>query len=231
MKNLGPAPARYDGSAPALTAPRARVLEHLEAAPSGLTVEDVAEQLDLHPNTARKHLEGLVGRGLVESETVPSPGRGRPARLYRATARPEPDTRVREYAALAAVLAGHIARTSRDPHADALAAGESWGRALAAGAERGSAAHARRTVVDLLDGLRFDPDANAGATTVRLRRCPLLDTAKAHPDVVCPVHLGLVRGVLDETGGDVDSAELEPFAEPGACVLRLGSRRGRGSRP
>ena len=227
MENLGPTPARYDGSGPALSAPRAQVLEHLQRSGAAVTADDVAAALDLHPNTARKHLDGLVARGLATSTTAAAEGRGRPARLYAPADRTEPDRRVRDYAGLAAALAGHMARTSADPRTDALAAGADWGRALAEGSTPGSAAHARRTVVALLADLGFDPDADAATTRVRLRRCPLLDTARAYPDVVCSLHLGLVRGALEVVGGDADTATLEPFAEPGACLLTLPVRRTR----
>ena len=74
-------------------------------------------------------------------------------------------------------------------------------------------------VVDLLDELRFEPQPSAGA--VRLTTCPLLDAARRNPDLVCQVHLGIVRGVLGELGADPDAADLVPFAEPGACRLTL----------
>lgn len=225
MENLGPTPARHDGSRPALSAQRAQVLEHLQRTGAALTVDDVAVALDLHPNTARKHLDGLVSRGLATSTTTAAEGRGRPARRYAPADRTEPDRRVSDYAGLAAALAGHMARSSADPRADALAAGAEWGRSLVGASPAGSAARARRTVVALLAELGFDPDSDAAATRVRLRRCPLLDTARAYPDVVCSLHLGLVRGALEQVGGDPDGAALEPFAEPGACLLDLRARR------
>lgn len=225
MENLGPTPSRHDRSGPALSAQRAQVLEHLQRSGSAVTVDDVAAALDLHPNTARKHLDGLVARGLATSTTAAAEGRGRPARLYAPADRTEPDGRVRDYAGLAAALAGHMARTSPDPRADALSAGADWGRSLAEGRTSGSAAHARRTVVTLLADLGFDPEPDATASRVRLRQCPLLDTARAYPDVVCSLHLGLVRGALERVGADPDIATLEPFAEPGACLLGLRARR------
>jgi predicted ArsR family transcriptional regulator len=225
MENLGPTPARHDGSGPALSEQRAHVLERLQRAGSAVTVDDLAAALDLHPNTVRKHLDGLVARGLAVRTTAPAEGRGRPAGMYAPAERTEPDRRVRDYAGLAAALAGHMARTSADPRRDALAAGVDWGRSLAAGTSTGTAAHARREVVALLTDLGFDPEADAAATRVRLRRCPLLDTALAYPDVVCSLHLGLVRGALIQIGADPDVAALEPFAEPGACRLDLRARR------
>lgn len=198
------------------------MLEELQRSAGPITVDALAALLDLHPNGARKHLEGLVERGLATRSPAPIVGRGRPGWEYTAaTGQAEPDHRVREYAGLAGALAAHIARTSPDPEADALLAGDAWGRSLSAGMSPGSPVRNRRQVVDLLARLGFDPGSDTRATRVRLRRCPLLDVARAQPDIVCPLHLGLVRGALAELGGDVGRTRLQPFAEPGACLLHL----------
>ncbi|MEV6737134.1 hypothetical protein AB0N14_09430 [Streptomyces sp. NPDC051104] len=36
------------------------------------------------------------------------------------------------------------------------------------------------------------------------------------------LHLDLMQGALAERGGPVTATALEPFAEPGACLARLG---------
>ncbi len=218
---MGPASSRPDTRTPPLSGPRARVLDALHASPAPSTVATLSEQLGIHTNTVREHLEALVTRRLATKQLRPPVGRGRPAWSYSAAGSADLDPRVRDYAALATALAGQIARTSPDPHADALAAGESWGRELSAGFPPRGPAEARRSVVELLADLGFEPAANARATTIRLRCCPLLEAARARPDIVCPVHLGLVRGVLSELGGEAEGATLTPFSEPGACRLDL----------
>lgn len=224
---------RHDTAEGPLSTQRARALEWLQHRADAVTVADAASGLGMHPNTVREHLEALVGRGLAIRERAPATGRGRPAWRYRAADdRQEPDPRVRDYAGLATALASHIARTSSDPAADALAAGEEWGRSLATGTrgDRPTPAGARHRVLEILGELGFDPtpsgEAAARATTVDLRRCPLLDTARRYPGVVCSVHLGIVRGALEELGGEPENAALLPFAEPGACRLHLAAADG-----
>lgn len=65
---------------------------------------------------------------------------------------------------------------------------------------------------------------------IRLHACPVRDLARAHPEVGCGVHLGLLQGLLDQAaaaGGHPDkegatlSAMLEPFVEPELCIARL----------
>jgi predicted ArsR family transcriptional regulator len=224
---LGPAPVRARSGGSRLSGQRAAVLERLQQRDSHVTITELATELGVHTNTAREHLDSLVEAGLATRERAPASGRGRPAWRYAAAADYlEPDPRVRDYAGLATALAGHLHRTSADPVADALDAGLAWGRELATtdperGRRRAGGAAARRRVVNLLDGLGFDPEADRQATTAALRRCPLLDAARRYPDVVCQVHQGIVRGALEVYGGEPEQAELLPFSEPGACRLHL----------
>ena len=211
---------------PALSASRARLLDLLRAQPEPTTLAALVAATGLHANTVREHLEALEQDGLVTRGQAAAVGRGRPARLYAAVTG---DPGSSEYAGLAAALASTLRRTSAAPTEDAVAAGDEWGRELAARhgrPPRRGAAAARREVVDLLDEFGFAPEPDARHTAVRLTRCPLLEAAHRDPDIVCGVHLGLVRGALEEYGADPRGTELEPFAEPGACRLRLGARRG-----
>jgi predicted ArsR family transcriptional regulator len=228
----GPRPAVADPPVReerALSTARAAVLDALRDAAGPATVGDLQRRSALHANTLREHLDALVARGLARRVRSTPSGRGRPAWLYEAV-EPEPAAGSQEYAGLAATLAAHLHRTSADPQADAAAAGEAWGRELARKAGRPAgpgAVAARRTVVAILDEIGFAPEADARATTARLTRCPLLDTAKAYPDVVCGVHLGIVRGALEELGADGSRTDLRPFSEPGACRLDLLTRTDR----
>ena len=129
---------------------------------------------------------------------------------------------VREYAGLATALAMQLARTSAHPRDDAIEAGRVWGEQLAGEhTAPSSPAGARREVVDLLTGLGFDPTTDSRVRTVRLRQCPLIAAAREEPEVVCSVHLGIVRGALDAWNTRSDETSLVPFAEPGACLLHL----------
>jgi predicted ArsR family transcriptional regulator len=208
-----------------MSGPRGAVLERLRRSPQPVRIAELATDLGVHPNTAREHLDALVARGLVTRERAASTGRGRPAWRYAAADdHPEPDPRVRDYAGLAAALAGHIARTSPNPTGEGLAAGWAWGRSLVSSGSPHPGPTPRHQVVHMLDELGFAPAADPQAATVALRRCPLLAAAREHPDVVCQVHLGIVRGALEAQGGDPEPTDLLPFAEPDACRLHLDTR-------
>ena len=76
-------------------------------------------------------------------------------------------------------------------------------------------------VVRLLAEHGFEPERENG--DILMRRCPFHDLAEQHGDVVCSVHLGLVRGALTEIGAPVTVTRLEPFVEPRLCRARLGA--------
>lgn len=207
---------------------RAAVLQAAESSAGPSSLHELSEVTGLHVNTLRDHLEALTQAGLVRQEQAPPAGRGRPARLYAATA--GASAPVREYAGLAATLAATLHRTSDDPTADAVAAGTDWGHDLARAAGRPGEpgeVGARRQVVAVLESMGFDPQVDTAGdpqhTTVRLTRCPLLDTARRYPDVVCGVHRGIAQGALQEYDADDSGVRLVPFAEPGACLLHLGA--------
>lgn len=221
MVILGPTPSRFDPAQPQLSPERARVLEAMQRREAPASVGEIAHELELHENTARKHLEGLVDRGLISSAAGVAVGRGRPARSYRTLPHvTEPDARVREYVGLATALARHIATTSADPRRDAIAAGETWGTELARDVAQESIP-TQTAVTSLLESLGFAPEADPTDGSLALRRCPLLDAVRAEPMVICAVHLGIMRGAVSVLGSDPDLVTLEPFAEEGACRLHV----------
>jgi len=222
----GPRPA---GPMPrALTRAQGRVLVVLRGSDDPVSLAALATTTGLHPNTLRGHLDALEDAGLVVRSTFAPDGPGRPAVGFEAAADDEAASSA-EYAGLARALAASIRRTSRSPGKDGVAAGRDWGRQLAGSrrrARRSGAAAARHEVVALFEEIGFAPEPDAQASEVRLTRCPLLDAAVEYPDVVCAVHLGIARGALEEYDADPAGVELHPFAEPGACRLRLGAGQG-----
>ena len=107
---LGPLPAGGETDAVSgLSAPRRRVLDALEVlARRTPTLEPVpiatlAAELDLHVNTAREHLDGLVAMGLAGRSRLAPSGRGRPGWAY--LPKPRRSAAAAEYVTLARVLA------------------------------------------------------------------------------------------------------------------------------
>ena len=220
----GPRPARTSGGQ-RLSPTRAALLETLQKQPEPTGVPALVAATGLHANTVREPLEGLRRSGLVRRSPAPAAGRGRPAWRYQATERSHEDPQP-EYAGLAAALAAVVLRTSPQPTTDARIAGVEWGRRIAGTVPAADTPEsARHTVAEIFEDMGFAPDADADAREMRLTRCPLLEAAHQHPDIVCSVHLGIAEGVLETHGAPTERLELFPFIEPGACLLRLDGPR------
>src|SRR6202050_2028776 len=109
----------------------ARVLDLLRGAGGPLGVRDVADGAGLHANTARFHLDGLVGAGLATRQPQPRETPGRPTMAYRAAGGDRPMGQ-RRYRLLAQMLTSMIAGMVPEPQAAATHAGRGAGRYLTA---------------------------------------------------------------------------------------------------
>jgi predicted ArsR family transcriptional regulator len=80
-------------------------------------------------------------------------------------------------------------------------------------------------LVELLDEVGFAPEEAPPERRreVGLRNCPFLDLVDQR-EVVCAVHLGVMRGALEAVDATVTVAALQPFERPDRCVARLGTR-------
>lgn len=202
---------------------RVRLLRALRASDRPLAAQDLAEQVDLHLSTVRAHLDALIEAELVASEREERTTPGRPRVLYRPTGQTQPQE-TGGYRLLAEVLAGQLAAVTAHPAEQARAAGRAWGQYLV---ERPppfatlSVEEARATVMELFAGLGFEPELDETGSRILCRRCPFLDVARRHPDVVCSIHLGLLQGALDTLGSALSADQLDPLVEPSLCVAHL----------
>ena len=208
---------------------RADVLDMLRAADGPLGVREVAQQMGLHPNTARFHLEALVEAGLAVRETEDRETPGRPRIGYRAVA-DSPAGR-RRYRLLAEMLTTLVAGTMPDPAKAAEEAGSEWGAYLTEQPppyQRLTAAVAIEKLTAIMEELGFAPqaeaDADGGQYRICLRQCPFREVARQHQDVICALHLGLMRGALSRMRAPVTADRLDPFVEPSLCVASLTAR-------
>ena len=199
---------------------RQQVLDTIQRATEPLGVSEIADHLGVHPNTARFHLETLVGDGIIERVPDPPSGPGRPRVGYRA--RPGlARGGARRYRELADLLPAHLSATSDAPTAAATAAGRTWGAQLIprpAPFHKVTPVEAVDRLAAMLDDLDFAPEPVANRPgppdRIRLRHCPFLELAEPHRDLVCPLHLGLMQGALTELGAPITVTALPRSPSP-----------------
>lgn len=199
---------------------RIHILNLLRDSAGPLDVAQIAAHSGLHPNTVRFHLRILVGAGLAGGRADPQGSAGRPRLVYTAaTDTPGPDGS----ALLADILAGYLAASSACASGLAEQAGHAFGRRHQQPAAGLSVEQAVRHLIAMFAELGFESESvpDGQDVQIRLRACPFQALATKYPDVVCSLHLGLIRGTLVRLGAPVTARTLRPFVEPHLCIAHL----------
>jgi predicted ArsR family transcriptional regulator len=214
-------------------ASRVQLVDALRASERPLTARERAAACGLHVSTVRFHLEILAKAGFVRSRPETTGSRGRPRLLYSpatvggpgpAAGRAAPGG----YQLLATVLAAQWVDTASERAQRAERAGRAAATAQHIAPARASvtALPMRESVAEvsgMFAELGFEPEVvpEDDGLQIRLHACPFEAVASAHPEVVCSLHLGLIRGALAELGGAATAVGLQPFVEPHLCVARI----------
>ena len=200
--------------------------------PDAVSRDQAAQGVRVALHTAKFHLDRLVDEGLLEVEFRrlsgrTGPGAGRPAKLYRRSARqlsvslPE-----RRYDLVGHILAAGVERSQRagtSLKAAVVEAAEECGRRAATShpgsapdLDAGEDVDVARACAVLADQ-GYEPARRGGE--VVLANCPFDALAREHTELVCGLNEGFVRGVLDGVGCAGTEARLDP--EDGLCCVRL----------
>ncbi len=204
-----------------------------------LSREQAAVAADVPRGTAAFHLDKLVAEGLLDVEYRrltgrTGPGAGRPAKLYRRSAREIAfSVPPRRYDLAGRLLAEAVdaASTTRVDVRTALAKqarafGVRLARQVRAGVgARASRAKVLRAVHEVLEEHGFEPRLESARTV--LGNCPFHSLAAEHTSLVCGMNLDLMSGLADSVDAGL-CARLDPAA--GRCCVVLDAQRSRPSR-
>lgn len=203
---------------------RARVLRHLLSSHKAQPISTIATELDLHPNTIRFHLEALEERGYVHHIDETRTGKGRPRKLFAATAQ-APDVDTSHLRDLTQVLIRHVVSNSDTPQETAREIGFDWGTEVATAEQAEQPeAHEEEAVSEVLAHTR---DIGFVATqvdeeTAAFHSCPYRSMGQPTLENICAIHYGLLRGYLEETGSPV---ELESLTPGDVCIGKFSPRK------
>lgn len=205
-----------------LSPKQSEVLSTLQTFPQGARAAEIAQELGMHVNTARGHLDDLVNAGAVRVVTAPAQGRGRPSLIFQVRV---PDNRsvAEEYVTLISVLVKALA--DKDQLNDfsseqAREIGRAWAKATATNHGAEALAPLYRTMRDM----GFDPVtsveqfAEEGRTTVQLHACPFVTAGIQPSPFVCAIHDGYLDQAAADSGGRL-SLKLIPKAGNGVCRI------------
>lgn len=200
-----------------------RLIALLRAAHEPLDAATIAFRLGLHPSGVRTQLRRLGRIGLIVGE--PAVGEvGRPRTLWRVTPRAiaEADQPHTGWM-IARLLARTISATPAHLR-EVEAAGTELGLELAGDIGDTVGSGDREAPAQALAALGFAPRrSEVGATTrYELQRCPYAEAVRENPDVVCTLHRGVIRGVLQSMGSQAELTAFVPRPSVAAsCIVEV----------
>lgn len=201
------------GHASPLAGSRRAILDALRAAPTPLTIDDIAAAVNLHTNTTRHHLDVLAAAGLVSRATAAPSGRGRPRARFMASA---------AAAAAYAELEEQLEAALHGEDVDEVAR-ETARRWLATVPPVRRARDLDEAVAEAIVSLRevgFDAHSDEVGDTIVVTDCPYASLIAEHP-MICTVHAELVSRALDQTGQPIELDGFDVWVRPGICRARL----------
>jgi predicted ArsR family transcriptional regulator len=176
---------------------RARLFALLGELQRPAGTDELARRLGLHPNGVRVHLERLEEGGLVLRERERQ-ARGRPRDTWSISPHAQPGgAPPTAYANLGRWLVRAIAGSATRVR-DIEATGRQIGRELA---PESTGASPEERIHDVLVAMGFQPRRQfdpEGTLTYCLDNCPYRAAVRERQSVVCGLHRGLTRGMLDE---------------------------------
>ncbi len=171
-----------------------------------VTVGQIAEMFEIHPNVARHHLDRLANDEYVtvtrqQAGDGTGPGAGRPAKRYTSSDK-EIDLHypARRPHLLTSMLLDVINDLAPDNAAElARKVGYRHGRRVAEEiglpTEEGFE-QSLRAVAKAMTGIGFEMEAEADRSRFVTNHCPFGETAINHPEVVCSLDQGLIAGLM-----------------------------------
>lgn len=187
-----------------------------------VTVQDIADSFDIHPNVARLHLSKLEDVNMLISETKKSGKGGRPSRLYRLS-----DDVIqlhfpfRDYQLLSKIAIQSMLTFGEEGKKALYQTGKQFGAELAA-QQVASAKHS-------IGNLSFDEKMNilkSAATLAgfhpelhvnedqskiyfQIFNCPFKEVAVKESEAICAMHNSFLRGMFESLFDSVELVEKE----------------------
>lgn len=190
--------------------------------------EEAARAAGVSHTLAGFHLDRLAEEGLLETSFRrlsgrAGPGAGRPAKLYRRSARQlEVSLPQRRYELAARVLASAVEAGGVEATPALRKAARTIGERIGAEARTrsGSRPGKKRLLAGTMAALAaqgYEPERST--SEIRLRNCPFHALVGEHKDMVCGMNLALVQGVVEGLDLSGVSPVLDP--KPGMCCVAL----------
>jgi predicted ArsR family transcriptional regulator len=209
---------------------RARLFAALNELRRPASTEELAARVGLHPNGVRAHLERMREAGLLQRRRERRRGRPRDTWTINPDAQPGGDPPT-GYAELARWLVRSLVADGahvRDVEATGRRIGRQLGETTGDVGETIGDGTAEQRLHDILVALGFQPKREPTAddrVTYRLRNCPYREAVRERQPLICGLHRGLTRGLLDTLDPKTKLTSFVPHdPDVAGCVIELRGR-------
>lgn len=182
-----------------------------------VTVQEIANNFDIHPNVARLHLSKLEDVNMLISETKKTGKGGRPSRLYRLSDDViQLNFPFRDYQLLSKIAIETFISLGEEGQKALYMTGKKFGSELIEQEISRNQSNESFTFEEKLSILRnastmagFYPEfeANEDQTKIffQIYNCPFKELAQEHTETVCTTHFEFLKGMFESI---FDSVEL-----------------------
>ena len=187
-----------------------------------VTVQEIADSFNIHPNVARLHLSKLEDVNMLISETKKTGKGGRPSRLYKLSDDViELHFPARDYKLLASIAIQTMLSLGNVGEKALFETGKKFGEELV----KTQLPHQTTSPLELtfeqkLNVLKeastmagFYPEFNHNIDKTKIffqiYNCPFKEIAARHNDIVCSTHFAFLKGMFTVLFTDVDLVEQE----------------------
>lgn len=187
-----------------------------------VTVQEIADNFDIHPNVARLHLSKLEDVNMLISETKKTGKGGRPSRLYRLSDEViQLHFPFRDYQLLSKIAMTTMMSLGEAGKKALYMTGKRFGEELI---EQEGVRHpqmaAEMTFEHKLNSIKnaatlagFYPEfeTNSEKTKIyfQIFNCPFKEVAMEHTETVCNMHYEFLSGMFQSLFGDIELIEKE----------------------
>lgn len=212
---------------------RRRLFLYVASFAESVDREQAAKGIGVTQSVAAFHLDKLADAGILAVEYRRPPGRtgpgaGRPAKRYRAIESEHSfSVPERHYELAAAILARAVANANTESPsiADSLrTAARSFGRTIGAGSESLLGDNLPKgnleRVANILAAYGYEPHITEGQLV--LGNCPFRALAEEYREIICPMNLRLLKGVLK--GAADKGLAARPCPSLGSCCVTIECR-------
>ncbi len=199
-----------------------------------VTVQDIADQFEIHPNVARLHLSKLEDVKMIVSQSQKTGKGGRPSRLYRLSDEViQLHFPFRDYQLLAKISLQALSSLGKQGQEALTLAGKVFGQELILQSLKASSTSIERISfqekIDLLNEAAktsgFSPEFHAteedGKIILQVFNCPFKELAIADPDIICTMHNAFLLGMFESVFDQVEIKEFENmFSQCEYCAYK-----------